>query len=219
MRMNSAETRRLLGFTGILLLLGAVVSAGAAHPPSLAQPFLAQPQAGASATVLTLDPAQSKVYFALGSTLHAVHGTFALKSGTVRLSPDTGEASGEIVVNAASGESGSGSRDKKMHSEVLETSRYPEVIFRPDRYEGTLPATGAAHVLVHGTFLLHGSEHKLTVPVQADLAADHWNATAQFPIPYVDWGLKNPSNFILRVDPFVTIDLQMAGSVQRAKAP
>jgi polyisoprenoid-binding protein YceI len=214
MRMKLAEIRRLLVFTGILFTLGVLLSASAAHrPPS------AEAQASANEIVLALDPAGSKVHWTLGATVHNVRGTFALKRGTVRLDPENGKASGEIVADAASGESGNGSRDKKMRNEVLETSRYAEVIFRPDRFEGRVPALGSATVLIHGTFLLHGSEHTLTVPVQTELTAGHWKGTAKFPIPYVDWGLRNPSNFLLKVDPFVEIDLQMKGTVQGPTAP
>ena len=33
---------------------------------------------------LTLDPAQTKLHFSVDSTLHTVHGTFALKSGSLK---------------------------------------------------------------------------------------------------------------------------------------
>jgi len=212
--MNLTEIRRQLFFIAVLLTLGLLLSASAAHHPP--QPL---GQAGANEIVLAFDPAQSKVHWTLGSTLHTVHGTFALKRGMLRLDRDSGRTTGEIVADATSGESGNGSRDKRMHKEILETSRYADVVFRPDRIDGKVPALGSATVLIHGTFLLHGSEHELTVPVQAELTADHWKGTAKFPIPYIDWGLKNPSNFLLKVDPFVRIDLQIAGELQGPKTP
>jgi len=212
--MKLAEIRRPLVFTGMLFTLGVLLSASAAHRPTAAEA-----PASANEIVLALDPAGSKVHWTLGSTLHAVHGTFALRRGTVRLDPQDGKASGEIVADAASGESGNGSRDKKMRNDILETSRYADVVFRPDRFEGRVPALGSATVLIHGTFLLHGAEHTLTVPVQAELTAGHWKGTAKFPIPYIDWGLKNPSNFLLRVDSYVDVDLQMTGVVQRSETP
>jgi polyisoprenoid-binding protein YceI len=212
--MNLSQIRRQLFLTAILLALGLLLSASAAHraPQS-------RGQTGANEIVLALDPAQSKVHWTLGTTLHTVHGTFALKRGTVRLDLESGKASGEIVADTASGQSGNDSRDKKMHKEILETSRYAEVVFRPDRVEGKVPASGSSSVQVHGTFVLHGSEHELTVPVQAELAADHWKGTTKFRIPYIDWGLKNPSNFFLKTDPAVEIDLQMSGAMQSSKTP
>jgi hypothetical protein len=47
-----------------------------------------------------------------------------------------GKLSGEVVVDATSGESGKGMRARKMHREVLESDRYPEIAVHPDRFEG-----------------------------------------------------------------------------------
>jgi hypothetical protein len=66
-------------------------------------------------------------------------------------------------------------------------------------------------------FLLHGAEHELTVPVQAELTPDHWKGTGKFNVPYIRWGLKNPSNFILKADPSVDVELEMKGGLQIPK--
>src|SRR5947209_3291321 len=74
-----------------------------------------------------LDPAQSKVDFVLGDVLHTVHGTFNLKPSTIYFDPQNGTASGGFVVDATSGNSGSKGRDKKMHKEILESAKYPDI--------------------------------------------------------------------------------------------
>ncbi len=160
---------------------------------------------------LTVDAAQSKVNYTLDTTLHTVHGTFALKRGTIRIEPD-GKASGEIVADATSGQSGDSGRDKKMHKDVLESAKYTDVVFRPDRVDGKFPASGAVSVQMHGKFALHGSEHEVTVPVNGEITGDHWHGTATFKIPYVEWGLKSPSNFILKADPVVEVELELTGT-------
>lgn len=184
-----------------------------------ALPQHAAPQSPASEIILGIDPSQSKVHWMLGSTVHTVHGSFAFKKGTVQLDTSTGKASGEIVVDAASGNSGNDGRDKKMHKEVLESGRYAEVIFRPDRVQGEITPQGIFTVQVHGIFVLHGSEHELTVPVQAEFAGDHWTGSAKFNVPFIDWGLKNPSNFFLKVNHAVEIDLELKGSLRNPAAP
>jgi len=184
-----------------------------------ALPQHAAPQLPATEIVVELDPTQSKVHWTLDTTLHTVHGTFALKKGTLHLDPVSGKASGEIVLDATSGNSGNDSRDKKMHKEVLESGRYSEVIFRPDRVEGKIMPQGLFVVRVHGLFALHGSEHELTVPVQAELAGNHWTGSAKFNVPFIDWGLKNPSSFFLKVNHAVEIELELKGSVQNPAAP
>lgn len=187
----------------------------------IAAPALARfKQAPAPATsgelTLNLDPAQSKLHWTLGSTLHTVHGTFVLKRGVLHFDPVSGNGSGEFAADATSGESGNGSRDKKMHREILESGRYTEVIFRPNHIEGKVAMQGSSSVQVHGRFLLHGSEHEITVPVQAELTGNHWKGSAKFSIPYIQWGLKSPNTFLLKADPAVEIELELNGTLQGA---
>ena len=81
----------------------------------------------AADTPLEFSPQQAQVTFTLADVLHTVHGTFALKRGNLHFDPETGKASGEIVVDATSGQSGSAARDRRMHSNILESERYPEI--------------------------------------------------------------------------------------------
>jgi polyisoprenoid-binding protein YceI len=199
----------------IFVLLALVTARGWAQSP---QPVVqANPNPGA--VTLSLDPAQSKLNWTLGSTLHTVHGTFVLKRGTLKFDPASGTASGEFVADATSGESGNQGRDKKMHGEILESRRYTEVIFRPNRIDGKVLTQGSSSVQVHGTFVLHGSEHELIVPVQVELNGDHWKSSTKFSVPYIQWGLKSPNTFFLKADPAVEIELELNGTLQRAVAP
>jgi len=175
-------------------------------------------QTNAGEVTLNIDTEQSKLHWTMGSTLHTVHGTFSLKRGLLKYDPATGKASGEIVVYATSGESGNEGRDKKMHQEILESGRYPDIIFRPDRIDGKAVGQGTCSVQLHGIFVLHGAEHELTVPVQAELSGDHWKGSAKFSVPYIQWGLKSPNTFLLKADPAVDIELEMSGPLQVAGA-
>jgi polyisoprenoid-binding protein YceI len=107
---------------GRILRAGAVAALGAALflPGAAMRPRQEAARTTPSEIVLTIDPAQSKVHWNVDSTLHKVHGTFGLKSGSVHVDPETGKASGEIVVLATSGESGSDARDARTHKEILE---------------------------------------------------------------------------------------------------
>jgi len=156
-------------------------------------------------TVLRIDPARTKVEFTLDALLHTVHGTFQLKRADLRFDPATGRASGELVVDAASGKSDSDARDKRMHKDVLESDRYPEIVFRPDRVEGKVAPQGVSHAQLHGVFSIHGAEHDIVMPVDVEAAGGQFTATAKFTVPYVKWGMKNPSTLILRVSQEVQI--------------
>jgi polyisoprenoid-binding protein YceI len=149
--------------------------------------------------------------------LHTVHGTFALKSGTLHFDPETGKAGGEIVVFAPSGVSGNSSRDARMHKEILETAKYPDVVFRPTQVEGKVGQSGASDVKLGGVFSIHGADHDLTALVHAELTGDRWRGTGRFEVPYVKWGIKDPSNFLLKVKPVVSVELEMSGAVKAAK--
>ena len=156
---------------------------------------------------LAIDPAQTKVEFTLGSLLHTVHGDFHLKRGTLSFDPQSGQASGEIVVDAASGESGSEARDKRMHAAILEITKYPEITFRPDRVDGRVSPEGKSQVQVHGAFSIHGVEHEILLPVTVEAAGGQYNVTGILEVPYVKWGMKNPSTLMLRVDDKVQITI------------
>jgi polyisoprenoid-binding protein YceI len=161
---------------------------------------------------LNFMPSQTTVNFTLGDVLHTVHGSFNLKSGHVRFAPASNAIKGEIVVDATSGNSGNTGRDRKMHREVLESARYSEVTFLPDQVQGKVLALGTSAVQVHGMLGIHGTEHEITVPAQVELAPDHWSLIVHFAVPYVKWGMKDPSTFILRVEKTVDIELHVAGA-------
>jgi polyisoprenoid-binding protein YceI len=173
--------------------------------------------AAAQDQTFQIDPGQSTVKFTVGDVLHTVHGTFQLKRGTLQVQSE-GKMSGEIVVDAVSGNSGSGMRDRKMHKEVLESAKYPEIGFRPDRFDGNVAQQGKSSVMVHGIFNIHGTNREITVPAQVEMDGDHWSANVHFNIPYAKWGMKNPSTLFLKVSDNVTIDLATSGSTTRNTA-
>lgn len=158
-------------------------------------------------TALQIDPDRTKVEFTVGDVLHTVHGTFLLTRGNIRFDTATGKASGELVVDATSGESGSGARDRRMHSHILESDQYREIVFRPDRVEGKVASQGNSQVQLHGMFAIHGAEHEITLPVDVEVADGQYTATTHFFIPYVKWGMKNPSTLFLRVSDKVELTI------------
>jgi polyisoprenoid-binding protein YceI len=165
--------------------------------------------------VLRLDPAGTRADFKLDATGHSVEGSFALERGELRFDPASGKVNGEIVFDARSGHSGNDRRDRKMHKDVLQSEQYPEITYRPDKVEGTLALQGSSRAQVHGVFRIHGSDHELSATVQIDAFPQKWTGTAQFVVPYVQWGMKNPSVLLLRVGTSVDLDLHFTATVSR----
>jgi polyisoprenoid-binding protein YceI len=155
----------------------------------------------------TLDPATTAIHWTLNTTVHTVHGTFKLKNGTVRVDPATGDASGLIVIDAASGESGDGARDKRMDNVVLETSKYPIITFRPTHVGGKVDLSAPGPVTVDGVMNLHGQDHPMQLAVDLQPRDSGVASKIHFDVPYVAWGMKDPSVMILRVDKKVAIDV------------
>lgn len=162
-----------------------------------------------------LDPSKSQINFTLHDPLHTVHGNFKLKRGDFHFDPATGKAGGEIVIDLTSGESGNGMRDARMQKVVLESQKYPEAVFVPDSVKGQLETEGESTLDLHGAFKIHGAEHEMTLTLLIDaLGGGHYTATSHFDIPYVQWGMKDPSNFLLKVEKKVQMEVKAAATAR-----
>jgi polyisoprenoid-binding protein YceI len=164
---------------------------------------------------LTLDPASTSIHWTLGAVLHTVHGTFRLKSGVVHLDPRTGEMTGLLVVDATSGESGDSARDQKMHQSVLESAEYGTITFRPTHLNGTFQPNQAQTLTVDGVFNLHGQDHPLQLTVNIRPNSNAISVVTHFDVPYVQWGLKDPSTFVLRVSKDVSVDIDATAQMKQ----
>jgi polyisoprenoid-binding protein YceI len=169
----------------------------------------------AQSETFNVNPDASKVAFALAGSGHHVDGTFHVQSGKIDFDPGAQKISGIVVVAAGSGNSGESSRDKKMNSDVLDTPHFAEVTFAPSSYQGTLTPSGDSTIQVSGVFTLHGTPHDITVPMQVHIDGTNATAKGQFVVPYVKWGLKDPSIFVLKVAKEVNIDLTLAGQIAK----
>jgi polyisoprenoid-binding protein YceI len=164
---------------------------------------------------LQLDPAASSIHFSLSASLHTVHGSFQLKSGSIHFDPASGKASGIITADATTGDTGNKSRDRKMHSQVLESQKYPEIAFVPSKVSGSVAMQGDSAVQLEGIFRLHGDEHTLVLTVPVQISGNTVTASTRFTIPYVAWGLKNPSTFLLRVSDKVDVEVTITGQISK----
>lgn len=178
--------------------------------------FAFSPAARAQHETFTANPATSKVAFTLGGNTHQVEGTFRVQSGTVVFGPGPGAISGSVIVAAGSGDSGNKGRDKDMNKKVLQPEQFPEVSFTPKSYQGNLSPSGDSTIQVTGVFTLHGTPHDLTVPMHIHAEGENMTASGSFEVPYVNWGLKDPSVLFLKVAKVVGIHLTLVGTVTQS---
>jgi len=163
---------------------------------------------------LWVDPGETHVTFTLGATMHTVRGSVEVVSGEIRFDLDGGAAAGEIVLDAASAQTGNSKRDKKMHTKVLESERYPTIVFTPESIEGELGDVGSGWIALSGKISIHGTERPLVLEAKVEREGDNMSGDITFTVPYVAWELKDPSTFILRVAKEVEVKVELRGSLQ-----
>jgi hypothetical protein len=171
------------------------------------------PAALAQHQTFAVNPDASEVKMKLNTTHEVVNGTFHIQSGSINFDRTASHISGIIIVAAGSGKTGNDSRDKKMNKDILKVDQFATVSFAPKAYNGTIAASGDSTIQVSGAFTLLGTAHDLTIPMQIHIDGSKATAKAQFVIPYVQWGLKNPSFLIWKAENDVAIDLNLVGQV------
>lgn len=162
-----------------------------------------------------MNPDASVVRMTLNTTHEVVNGTFHVQSGTVQFDRRAERISGNIVVAAGSGKTGNGSRDKKMDKDILKVDQFAAVSFAPKSYSGTIADSGDSTIQVSGVFTLLGTAHDLTVPMQVHIEGARATAKGQFVVPYVQWGLKNPSFLVWKAENDVKIELELVGQISK----
>ena len=171
------------------------------------------PAALAQHQTFAVNPDASEIKMTLNTTHEVVSGTFHIQFGSIEFSRANPKMSGLVAVLAGSGKTGNDSRDKKMNNEILKVEMYATVSFAPQNYTGTIAPSGDSTIQVNGVFTLLGNPHGLTIPMQIHMDGSKATARAHFVVPYVQWGLKNPSFLIWKAENDVAIDLHLVGKV------
>ena len=179
----------------------------------LALAVILAPAALAQHQTFAVNPDASEVKMRLNTTHEVVNGTFHIQSGSIEFDRSAARMSGSVAVLAGSGKTGNDSRDKKMNKDILKVDQYTTVSFTPRTYTGTIAPSGDSTIQVSGVFTLLDHPHNLTIPIQIRMDESKATARAQFAVPYVQWGLKNPSFMFWKAENDVAIDLNLVGQV------
>jgi len=179
----------------------------------LALAVILAPAALAQHQTFAVNPDASEVKMRLNTTHEVVNGTFHIQSGSIEFDRSAARMSGSVAVLAGSGKTGNDSRDKKMNRDILKVDQYATVSFAPKAYTGTIASSGDSTIQVSGVITLLSNPHDLTIPMQIHMDGSKATARAQFVVPYVQWGLKNPSFMFWKAENDVAIDLNLVGQV------
>jgi polyisoprenoid-binding protein YceI len=173
------------------------------------------PVALAQQQTFVANPDASEVKMTLKTTHEVVNGTFHIQSGSLEFDRSAAKMSGSVVVLAGSGKTGNGSRDKKMNKEILEVEQHATVSFEPRSYAGVIAPSGDSTIQVTGNFTLLGMPHEITIPILVHLEGTTATAKVHFVVPYIQWGLKDPSFLFWKADKDVAIDLFLTGRLSQ----
>ena len=181
----------------------------------IALAVLLAPVAFAQQQTFVANPDASEVKMTLKTTREVVNGTFHIQSGSLEFDRSAAKMSGSVVVLAGSGKTGNGSRDKKMYNDILKVEQFATVSFEPKTYTGVLAPSGDSNLQVTGIFTLLGTPHEITIPLLVHLEGATAAAKAHFVLPYIQWGVKDPSFLIWKADKDVAIDLFLTGQLAK----
>ena len=173
------------------------------------------PAALAQHQSFAVNPDASQIKMTLNTTHEVVNGTFHVQSGWIEFDRGAPRISGSVVVFAGSCKTGNDSRDNKMNKDILKVEQFATVSFEPKSYSGAIAPSGDSTIQVTGIFTLLGTPHEITIPILVHLEGTAATAKAHFVVPYVQWGLKNPSFLVWKADNDVAIDLFLAGRLSQ----
>lgn len=173
------------------------------------------PTAFAQHQTFVVNPGASQVKITLNTTHEVVNGTFHIQSGSMEFDPGASKMSGSVVVLAGSGKTGNDSRDKRMNKAILKVEQYATISFEPKTYTGAIAPSGDSTIQVTGIFTLLGAPHQITIPILVHIDGTAATAKAHFVVPYIQWGLKDPSFMFWKADKDVAIDVFLVGSISK----
>jgi polyisoprenoid-binding protein YceI len=170
------------------------------------------------------DAARSVLRWELPATLHTVRGVTPRFEGFVQADPLPGgghDVRARIVVDAASMNTGNSRRDRTMREKVLETGRYPEIVFELTRFTGDLSTMRPGQnfsVQIEGALTVHGRTEPVLLPVDVYVFADHAIVTGSFPMHWKKYGLADPSFGLVKVKEPMQVVFRLR-AVPEAPAP
>ena len=163
-----------------------------------------------------LDTERSEVRVVLGATLHTVEGVVPVGPATFVWDADEGSASGRVVIEAGALDTGIDARNEKMHERVLRSAEFPEIIFEATGFDLRQDGEQEMRFVLEGRLTVLGTRHAVELETHARRRGDgSWKARANVDVPYVEWGLEDPSLPLFSVDKYVIVEVKAVGRLTR----
>ena len=146
-----------------------------------------------------IEVAGSSVRWELPATFEPIKGIVPLFQGTIEATPLSGggwDVKAHIVVPAAAMRTGNRRRDRTLREKVLQTARYPEIVFDLRQFTGDLSKfrPGSTFpVEVAGDLTVHGRTAAVQLPVDVSVFPGAVILTGSFPVHWKAYGLEDPS--------------------------
>lgn len=157
-------------------------------------PTLCETMKASGSQQVQFDPNKTKVTFGWDGLFNTISFSFQLKSGAVRLDPAAGVASGEVVLDAKDIKGGNVFRNRHLRDQVLESSRYPDVRFRPDSISKIVSLNRCAcRFDLKGTLELRGKQNPFGFQVDVGAVGDILDLTARSGI--VNWSTFGATDY------------------------
>ena len=159
----------------------------------------------AQATAYAVDTASSEAGFDLKATMHTVHGSTVQVAGRVRVEPQDAGAltlSGRIEIGAASLATGNEKRDETLRAKSLLVSSFPSIVFEPERFTPTGPAspTGAISGALSGRLTIRGVTKAQSMTATLTPRADRIAVSGTFDVAWANFDVPDPSFFVVRIE-------------------
>jgi polyisoprenoid-binding protein YceI len=169
----------------------------------LSPAFAPRPAPQARARTYTIAASESSFHVFVGKagllSVLAHNHNIAVKSFTGRVSvPDSGAANGTLELEADArslevldnvSEKDKAEIMKSMHEAVLESAKYPKIVFKSASVAGFNQTGSTASFTLNGDLTLHGVTKRIAVPVKVELSGQQLRAAGRYTLKQTDFGI------------------------------
>jgi polyisoprenoid-binding protein YceI len=117
---------------------------------------------------------------------------------------------------------GNEKRDRTMREKVLETDRFPEIVFEARQVTADLSRFKAGERLtaeVLGDLTVHGRPAAVRLPVEVYVFQDHVVLQGSFPLSWKQYGVSDPSFGIVTVKDPMKVSFRLRAMERPAGGP